>query len=152
MRWRASWLRVCNLRDVKQPYRLEPTWDWGKDIAMEPSYRRSTGLVDVLDRVLDKGLVVAGDIRVSLAEVELLTIRIRLLVCSIDKAEEIGLDWWRQDPNLSVGARRLALENEALREQIRQLEARVASIAAADDRAEPALRPARSSRKKTTRG
>lgn len=137
---------------MKQPYRLEPTWDWGKDIAMEPSYRRSTGLVDVLDRVLDKGLVVAGDIRVSLAEVELLTIRIRLLVCSIDKAEEIGLDWWRQDPNLSVGARRLALENEALREQIRHLEARVASIAAADDRAEPATRPAGSSRKKTTRG
>lgn len=137
---------------MKQPYRLEPTWDWGKDIAMEPSYRRSTGLVDVLDRVLDKGLVVAGDIRVSLAEVELLTIRIRLLVCSIDKAEEIGLDWWRQDPNLSVGARRLALENEELREQIRRLEARVASITAADDRAEPATRPARSSRKKTTRG
>jgi hypothetical protein len=124
---------------------------------MEPSYRRSTGLVDVLDRVLDKGLVVAGDIRVSLAEVELLTIRIRLLVCSIDKAEEIGLDWWRQDPNLSVGARRLALENEALREQIRLLEARVAAIAAADVRAEPAARqpverPGRSSRKKTTRG
>lgn len=124
---------------------------------MEPSYRRSTGLVDVLDRVLDKGLVVAGDIRVSLAEVELLTIRIRLLVCSIDKAEEIGLDWWRQDPNLSVGARRLALENEELREQIRRLEARVASITAADDRAEPVERqpverPGRSSRKKTTRG
>lgn len=59
--------------------------------------QRSSGLVDVLDRVLDKGLVIAGDIRVSLAEVELLTIRIRLLVCSIDKAQEIGLDWWRHD-------------------------------------------------------
>ncbi len=95
----------------------------------EPGYRRSTGLVDVLDRVLDKGLVIAGDIRVSLAEVELLTIRIRLLVCSIDKAEQIGLDWWRQDPALSVGARKLALENEALREQIRALEERVAALA-----------------------
>ncbi len=73
--------------------------------SIEPSYRRSSGLVDVLDRVLDKGLVIAGDIRVSLAEVELITIRIRLLVCSIDKAEQIGLDWWRQDPNLSVAAR-----------------------------------------------
>ncbi len=92
---------------------------------MEPTYRRSTGLVDVLDRVLDKGLVVAGDIRVSLAEVELLTIRIRLLVCSIDKAEQIGLDWWRHDPNLSVGARRLALENDTLREQVRLLEEKV---------------------------
>jgi hypothetical protein len=56
---------------------------------------RSQGLVDVLDRILDKGLVVAGDIRVRLADVELLTIQIRLLVCSVDKAEEIGLDWWR---------------------------------------------------------
>ena len=71
---------------------------------MEPTHRRSTGLVDVLDRVLDKGLVVAGDIRVSLAEVELLTIRIRLLVCSIDKAEQIGLNWWRNDPRLSITA------------------------------------------------
>ncbi|HKH49157.1 MAG TPA: gas vesicle protein [Thermoanaerobaculia bacterium] len=119
---------------------------------MEPSYRRSSGLVDVLDRVLDKGLVVAGDIRVSLAEVELLTIRIRLLVCSIDKAEQIGLDWWRQDPHLSVGARRLALENEALREQIRLLETRVASLTVQNEPEAPPSRPARSSRKKTTRG
>ncbi len=58
-------------------------------------------LVDILDKVLDKGLVVAGDIRVSLANVELLTIRIRLLVCSIDKASEIGLDWWRRDSFLT---------------------------------------------------
>lgn len=56
---------------------------------------RSQGLVDVLDRILDKGLVVAGDIRIRLADVELLTIQIRLLVCSVEKAEEIGLDWWR---------------------------------------------------------
>ena len=97
--------------------------------AMEPAYRRSTGLVDVLDRVLDKGLVIAGDIRVSLAEVELLTIRIRLLVCSIDKAEQIGLDWWRQDPNLSGSARQLSLENETLRQQVRDLEARVDALA-----------------------
>jgi hypothetical protein len=102
--------------------------------AIEPTYRRSSGLVDVLDRVLDKGLVIAGDIRVSLAEVELLTIRIRLLVCSIDKAEQIGLDWWRQDPNLSVAARRLSLENEGLREQIRALEARVAALAVEPER------------------
>ena len=61
----------------------------------------TTNLLDILDRVLDKGLVVAGDIRVSLANVELLTIRIRLLVCSVDKAEQIGLNWWRYDPSLS---------------------------------------------------
>ena len=101
--------------------------------AIEPTYRRSSGLVDVLDRVLDKGLVIAGDIRVSLAEVELLTIGIRLLVCSIDKAEQIGLDWWRHDPNLSVAARRMSLENEALREQVRLLEEKVASLALAQE-------------------
>lgn len=66
--------------------------------------RGGQSLVDVLDRVLEKGLVVAGDIRVNLADVELLTIQIRLLVCSIDKAEEIGLDWWRTDPRLSTSA------------------------------------------------
>jgi hypothetical protein len=114
--------------------------------SIEPTYRRSTGLVDVLDRVLDKGLVVAGDIRVSLAEVELLTIRIRLLVCSIDKAEQIGLDWWRQDPNLSVAARRLTVENEVLREQVRALEERVASLALETERPAPRTRAARSQR------
>ena len=101
--------------------------------SIEPAYRRSTGLVDILDRVLDKGLVIAGDIRVSLAEVELITIRIRLLVCSIDKAEQIGLDWWRQDPTLSVGARQLAVENEALKEQVRVLEEKVAALAIAGE-------------------
>jgi hypothetical protein len=65
---------------------------------------RTHGLVDVLDRVLDKGLVVAGDIKINLANVELLTIQIRLLVCSIDKAEQIGLNWWRADPRLSASA------------------------------------------------
>jgi hypothetical protein len=68
-----------------------------------PTVSGNTNLVDILDRVLDKGLVVAGDIRVSLANVELLTIRIRLLVCSVDKAEQIGLNWWKHDPNLTVG-------------------------------------------------
>ena len=87
---------------------------------------RSTGLVDVLDRVLDKGLVVAGDIKVSLAEVELLTIRIRLLICSIDKAEQIGLDWWKFDHHLSPGKQALSAENEELRKQVRALERRLA--------------------------
>ena len=64
----------------------------------------ATSIIDILDRVLDKGLVVAGDISISLANVELLTIRIRLLVCSIDKAEQIGLNWWRYDRNLAAGA------------------------------------------------
>src|ERR1043166_6559594 len=88
---------------------------------------RSSGLVDVLDRVLDKGLVVAGDIKVSLAEVELLTIRIRLLICSIDKAEQIGLDWWKFDHLVSPGKRALSAENEELRKEIRALERKLAA-------------------------
>ena len=67
-----------------------------------PAVSGTTNLVDILDRVLDKGLVIAGDVRISLANVELLTIRIRLLVCSVDKAEQIGLNWWKHDPNLTM--------------------------------------------------
>jgi len=89
---------------------------------------RSSGLVDVLDRVLDKGLVVAGDVKVSLAEVELLTIRIRLLICSIDKAEQIGLDWWKYDHHLSPGKQALSAENAELRKQVRALERQIASL------------------------
>jgi len=91
--------------------------------------QRSTGLVDVLDRVLDKGLVIAGDIKISLAEVELLTIRIRLIVCSIDKAEQVGLDWWKYDHHLAPGKQPLLAENESLRKQIQLLERKVAQLA-----------------------
>ena len=97
------------------------------DLTGNPT-RANTGLVDVLDRVLDKGLVVAGDIKVSLAEVELLTIRIRLLICSIDKAEQIGLDWWKYDHHLAPGKQALSVENEALRKEIRLLERKLASL------------------------
>jgi gas vesicle protein GvpA/GvpJ/GvpM family len=83
---------------------------------------RPPGLVDVLDRILDKGLVIAGDIKVSLANVELLTLQIRLLVCSIDKAEQIGLNWWRYDTNLTTRAERAEAENVELRERLAELE------------------------------
>ena len=89
---------------------------------------QSAGLVEVLDRVLDKGLFVGGDIKISLAEVELLTIRIRLLICSIDKAEQIGLDWWKFDHHLSPGKQALSAENEELKKQIRALERRLLSL------------------------
>ena len=108
---------------------------------VQPAYNRSTSLVDVLDRVLDKGLVVAGDIRVSLAEVELLTIRVRLLVCSIDKAEQIGLDWWRWEPNLSGRARKLAEENDSLRSDLRRLQDKLDALEAETRR--QTRRPAR---------
>ena len=103
---------------------------------------RSTGLVELLDRVLDKGLVIAGDIKISIAEVELLTIRIRLMVCSIDKAEQVGLDWWKHDRHLSQGTQALAAENEELREQIRRLERRLEAVPGTAQRA-PKLRAKR---------
>lgn len=90
--------------------------------------QRSQGLVDVLDRILDKGLVIAGDIRVNLADVELLTIQVRLLVCSVDKAVEIGMDWWRTDPRLSTYSQeagyteRLAERLERIDERLERLE------------------------------
>src|SRR5881628_4140930 len=89
---------------------------------------RPAGLVEVLDRVLDKGLAVAGDIKVSLAEVELLTIRIRLIICSIDKAQEIGLDWWKYDRHLSPG--RDGSNTEELRKQVKELERKMALLTA----------------------
>jgi len=92
------------------------------------SQRNNAGLVDVLDRVLDKGLVVAGDIKVSLAEVELLTIRIRLMICSIDKAAEIGLDWWKYDRHLSPGREQVLAENLELRRQLHALERRLEEL------------------------
>ena len=113
-------------------------------------YRRSTGLVDVLDRVLDKGLVVAGDIRVSLAEVELLTIRVRLLVCSIDKAEQIGLDWWRWEPNLSGRARKLAEENDSLRSDLRRMQDKLDALEA-ETRARPVRQPRRPAKERGER-
>ena len=91
---------------------------------------RPPGLVDVLDRILDKGLVIAGDIKVSLANVELLTLQIRLLVCSIDKAEQIGLNWWRYDTNLTTRAERAEAENVELRERLAELEREIRRLAA----------------------
>lgn len=83
---------------------------------------RTHGLVDILDRVLDKGLVIAGDIKINLANVELLTIQVRLLVCSIDKAEQIGLNWWRNDPRLTMANASAALPVST------EMEARLARI------------------------
>ena len=115
----ATWWLAHELNKRRQ--------DIGLRTDLQTGLQRSSSLVDVLDRVLDKGLVVAGDIKVSLAEVELLTIQIRLILCSIDKAQEIGLDWWRYDQHLAPGSSRLAAENTELRKQIRVLERRLAS-------------------------
>jgi hypothetical protein len=103
---------------------------------------RSTGLVEVLDRVLDKGLFVGGDIKISLAEVELLTIRIRLIVCSLDTAREIGLDWWMYDRHLSPG-RAATAERDRLEQRITALERQLGAVPVDTgvDAVPPAARP-----------
>lgn len=85
--------------------------------------RQPQGLVDILDKILDKGLVIAGDVKVSLANVELLTIQLRLVICSIDKAEAIGINWWRSDRFYSSDPRALQTqEYDELRNRIADLE------------------------------
>jgi len=74
--------------------------------AQTPATTSSANLADILERVLDKGIVIAGDIQINLLDIELLTIKLRLLVASVDKAREMGIDWWESDPSLSSGARK----------------------------------------------
>jgi hypothetical protein len=102
-------------------------------------------LVDILDRVLDKGLVIAGDIKINLANVELLTIQIRLLVCSIDKAEQIGLNWWRNDPRLTAGGpgAGMVTESAAVEARLARIEEQLTRLA----QTMPTTAPAKSSRK-----
>ncbi len=84
---------------------------------------QTSSLADILERVLDKGIVIAGDVKISLADIELLNIKIRLLVASVDKAREMGIDWWQSDPALSSNASRLLQENKLLQERLDRLEA-----------------------------
>ena len=112
---------------------------------------RTSGLVEVLDRVLDKGLFIGGDVKISLAEVELLTIRIRLIVCSLDKARDIGLDWWTYDRHLAPG-KVAAADREALDARLRAIEERLAGLpkpgngAVKTAKATKAAKPARPAR------
>ncbi len=86
---------------------------------------QTTNLADILERVLDKGIVIAGDITISLVGVELLNIKLRLLVASVDKAMEMGINWWESDPYLSSRANQLEKENRLLRDRLDRLEARM---------------------------
>jgi hypothetical protein len=106
--------------------------------------RSGDTLADLIERVLDKGVVIAGDIRVNLLDIELLTIKIRLLVASVDKAKEMGIDWWAHDPLLSSDARKdvhrkdsasidrkendFENENKILRQRVRELESRMRAL------------------------
>ncbi|GAB3292333.1 gas vesicle protein [Parasphingorhabdus pacifica] len=97
-----------------------PAW-YGQQNA-QPARQESANLADILERVLDKGIVIAGDIQVNLLDIELLTIKLRLVVASVDRAREMGIDWWEHDPTLSSGHRELVEENKRLREQVGELE------------------------------
>jgi Gas vesicle protein len=114
-------------------------------VSLEPRRaNQGTNLVDILDRILDKGLVVAGDVRISLANVELLTVRIRLLVCSIDKAEQIGLNWWRYDRSLVVQEGDPEATIARLEQRIAELERQLAASIAPSPA--PSARPPSQSR------
>jgi hypothetical protein len=82
----------------------------------------SANLADILERVLDKGIVIAGDIQVNLLDIELLTIKLRLVIASVDRAKEMGIDWWEHDPTLSSRHTELAEENRRLRDRLAALE------------------------------
>ncbi|MEJ2868635.1 gas vesicle protein [Actinomycetospora sp. OC33-EN08] len=97
-----------------------------------------TDLADILERVLDKGIVIAGDIQINLLDIELLTIKLRLVVASVDRAKEMGIDWWERDPTLSSGRGELEEENERLRERIAALEEAQSTRAPARRRRRPA--------------
>ena len=104
--------------------------------------QESTNLADILERVLDKGIVIAGDIRINLLDIELLTIKIRLLVASVDKAREIGIDWWEHDPTLSSRRNDVVEENRMLRRRLVALKAAAVSTADEPGVHQPTRRPA----------
>jgi hypothetical protein len=104
----------------------QPLWAGtgrGRTPTREGAHAEPANLADILERVLDKGIVIAGDIRIDLLDIELLTIKIRLIVASVDRAREMGIDWWEHDPSLSSGERDVLEENRRLRERIGDLEA-----------------------------
>src|SRR5436190_21653072 len=104
--------------------------DRGGDRPLRPadSYRAvppapsGANLADILERVLDKGIVIAGDIQINLLDIELLTIKLRLLVASVERAQEMGINWWESDPSLSGKAKELERENRDLRGRLERLE------------------------------
>lgn len=86
------------------------------------SNRGADSLADILERVLDKGIVIAGDVVVKVLDIELLTLKLRLLVASVDTAKQMGIDWWQDDPFLTRDARSLERENQQLRDRVNELE------------------------------
>ena len=99
------------------------TTSTGQDGAVASGNHQPANLGDILERVLDKGLVIAGDIRVNLLDIELLTIKLRLVIASLETAREVGINWWESDPWLSGDTTRIQRENRELRARVEELEA-----------------------------
>ena len=104
----------------RRPMRVPQNASYRADV--EPSRGGPANLADILERVLDKGIVIAGDIQINLLDIELLTIKLRLLVASVDRAREMGINWWETDPSLSRSAQDLEDENRELRDRLDRLE------------------------------
>jgi len=104
----------------------EPTLYNRREVDPRRTQVQSSGgpanLADILERVLDKGIVIAGDIQINLLDIELLTIKLRLLIASVERAQEMGINWWQSDPTLSSSAKELEEENEDLRARLERLE------------------------------
>lgn len=105
-----------------------------------PAATGPSSLADILERVLDKGIVIAGDIQINLLEIELLTIKLRLLIASVDRAREMGINWWESDSSLSSEAKQLEEENQTLRERLERVEQEVGLPAGGNGGKAPAKR------------
>jgi Gas vesicle protein len=104
---------------------MEGSYSPVRGSAQLPGHPESSTLADVLERVLDKGIVIAGDIQINLLDIELLTIKLRLLIASVERAQEMGINWWESDPTLSNESQRLVDENRELKERLTRLEERI---------------------------
>ncbi|MHC5765060.1 MAG: gas vesicle protein [Nostoc sp.] len=111
---------------------LHPTRPQVNSNRVVPTSTQGSTLADILERVLDKGIVIAGDISISIASTELIHIRIRLLISSVDKAREMGINWWESDPYLSTKAQRLVEENQQLQQRLESLESQLRILTSAN--------------------
>lgn len=111
---------------------LQPTRPQTNSSRVMPTSTQGSTLADILERVLDKGIVIAGDISISIASTELIHIRIRLLISSVDKAREMGINWWENDPYLSSKSQHLIEENQQLHQRLESLETQLRLLTSAN--------------------
>src|SRR5437763_2360557 len=105
----------------RDPFSAPVPSSYGRSDLM-PREPGPANLADILERVLDKGIVIAGDIQVNLLDIELLTIKLRLLIASVDRAREMGINWWENDSWLSLDGDQMERENRELRDRVERLE------------------------------